>query len=332
VGNYIKMPFIGKVNCLFFNPIVTVMNLLKVGQYKRYYKYYRYGKLSKHLNLIKAVYNWLTEKEVITTKPAFLKVEISRECGLACPFCLAKKEDGIFFPLTEYKKLIDKLKNYIYLVSLYDIGEPFENPTVCQYISYARQNNIGSTISSHMSLEKPDSFWEELVLSGLHTLIVAVDGTTPEIYNRYRMKGNFDLAISNIKKVVHYKQLHKSKMVVEWQIISFPWNQHQLAGAKVMAKELGCDSFRVIADASVRKKYKKENAIRKRNCILPYLIFIVDAYNRVRPCYKFYKTPNFTGNYSDGGFENNWNNDQMQIIRCSKKIGGRDPCSTCIES
>jgi hypothetical protein len=308
------------------------MNLLKVGQYKRYYGYYRYGTLTKHLNLVMSLFYWLIEKKTISTKPALLKVEISRQCGLSCPFCLAKKEDDVFFSLTEYKKLIDQLKKYIYLVSLYDIGEPLENNDVCEYISYARMRNIGSSISSHMSIKKPDAFWEELVLSGLHTLIVAVDGTTPEIYNRYRMGGDFDLVISNIKKVIHYKKLHNSKMIIEWQIISFSWNQHQLQEAKEMAKEMGCDVFRVIADSSVRKKYKKENAIRKKNCILPYLIFIVDAYSRIRPCYKFYKTPNFTGDYSDGGLENNWNNSQMQIIRCSKKIGERDPCSTCIES
>jgi MoaA/NifB/PqqE/SkfB family radical SAM enzyme len=308
------------------------MNLFKVGQYKRYYGYYRYGTLSKHVNLAKAVFSWLAEKEVIATKPAILKVEISRACGLTCPFCLAVKEDGVFFPFTEYKKLVDQLKNYIYLVSLYDIGEPLENEKVCDYISYASQNNIGSTISTHLSIVKTNEFWEKLVTSGLHTLIVAIDGTTGDIYNRYRKGGDFELVMANLKKILHYKKLHKSKVIIEWQMISFSWNQHQLKEAGQLAKELGCDVFRVIPDCSVRKKYKKENEIRQRNCILPYLIFVVDAYNRIRPCYKFYKVPNFIGDYSNGGLEGNWNNDQIQVIRCSKKIASREPCNTCIES
>jgi MoaA/NifB/PqqE/SkfB family radical SAM enzyme len=86
----------------------------------------------------------LTKKEVISTKPAFLKIEISRACGLSCPFCFAKKKK-VFFLFAEYQRLIDQLKKYIYLVSLYDIGEPFENNEVCDYISYARKNNIGAT-------------------------------------------------------------------------------------------------------------------------------------------------------------------------------------------
>jgi MoaA/NifB/PqqE/SkfB family radical SAM enzyme len=308
------------------------MNLFKVGQYRRYYGYYKYGTVTKHLNLARALFYWISEKEIISTKPAILKVEISRECGLSCPFCLAKKEDGVFFPFTEYTKLVDQLKKYIYLVSLYDIGEPLDNKRVCEYISYAKKNNIGSTISSHMSVEKPDSFWEELVLSGLHTLIVAIDGTTADIYNRYRKGGDFDLVMSNLKRVIFYNKLHGSKLVIEWQFITFSWNKHQIKEAKELAYGMGCDVFRVIPDCSVRKKYKKENQIRKKNCILPYLIFIVDAYNRIRPCYKFYKDPNFTGDYSKGGLEANWNNSQMQIIRCGKKIGDREPCNTCIES
>jgi len=308
------------------------MNLLKVGQYKRYYGYYRYGTLTKHFNLTKALYNWLIQKKHINTKPALLKVEISRACGLSCPYCLAKKEDGVFFPFEEYKKLVDQLKKYIYLVSLYDIGEPLENKNVIDYIEYASKNNIGSTISTHLSLERPDEFWEKLVLSGLHTMVVAIDGITSDVYMRYRKGGNFELVMENLKKIIAYKKHHKAKVIIEWQMIAFGWNEHQLAAARVMAKKMGCDVFRIIPDCSVRKKYQKENAIRTRNCILPYLIFIVDAYNRIRPCYKFYKIPNFTGNYIDGGLEKNWNNEQIKVIRCGKTIGSREPCSTCIES
>lgn len=302
----------------------------KVAHYARYLSYYRYGKISKHINLIRALYSWFVGKEHISSKPAFLKVEISRSCGLACLICLTKKEHK-FFPLDEFKVLIDKLKNYIYLVSLYDIGEPLENDDVCEYIRYAKDRKIGASISSHMSLERPDSFWENLVLSGLHTLIVAVDGTTAEVYNRYRRGGDFNLVIENIKKVIYYKKKHGVRMTIEWQTVSFKWNVHQLEDAGKMAYELGCDNFRVIQDAGVRLKYKKQNQRRVKNCILPYLIFIVTALKEIRPCYKFYKVPNFVGDYSTGGFDGNWNNDEIKRIRCSKKIQDREPCNTCVE-
>jgi len=278
------------------------------------------------------VWNWLLEKQVVTSKPAFLKVEISRQCGLACPYCLAKKEDGVFFPLEEYQKLVDELKDYLFMVSLYDIGESLENPRLVEYIRYAKSSNIGTAISTHLSLEREDHFWEELACSGLDRLIVAIDGVTPEVYTRYRKNGNLELVLSNLRKVINFRNLNKMPMKIEWQMIRFPWNIVEIETARRMCKEIGCDSFRVIQDSSVRKSYKKATHIRRRNCILPYLVFIVDAYYRIRPCYKFYGVPNFTGDYKLGGVEGNWNNTQIQVIRCGKTIGSRTPCDTCIES
>jgi radical SAM protein with 4Fe4S-binding SPASM domain len=73
------------------------------------------------------------------------------------------------------------------------------------------------------------------------------------------------------------------------------------------------------------------NIIRNSSCLLPYIIFIVNAYNQVNPCYKIYNSGISVGNLYDNTFEEIWNNEEMAKIRDKKKITNRVHCNTCQE-
>lgn len=263
--------------------------------------------------------------------PAFYKVEISRNCTVDCRYCFDKRMEK-YYPFDEYKEYIDKFRDYIFLASLYDIGEPLLNERAIEYIRYAADNNIGSVISTSLSIEKPDEFWEELVTSGLTKVIVAIDGITQKVYNSYRTKGNFELVMRNLHKILEYKKKHKAKLNVEWQMIDLPWNKEEQEPARQMAKELGCDLFRIIQETKIpRVKYKKSGVIRKRRCLLAYIIFIATAEKQVRPCFKIYDEPVEIGDLNKNTFEEIWNCDAIQMIRNDKMISARPGCRTCRE-
>ncbi|MGO9394325.1 MAG: SPASM domain-containing protein, partial [Desulfobaccales bacterium] len=267
----------------------------------------------------------------ISTMPVFLKCEISRQCFVSCKYCPEKKEP-IFYPFPLYKHLIDKLKDYIFLVSLYDIGEPLHNERLIEYIQYAHSHNIGTSISTSLSVNKPDDFWRELVLSGLDYIIVGIDGVSEGVYKKYRTQGDFDLVFANLRKLLHWKAALSSNLIVEWQMVDFPWNQNEQKIAPKMAKDIGCDKFRIIKDVFlIRNRYKKENVIRNCNCFLPYIIFIVNAYNQITPCYKRYNSEMIIGNLYDNSFEEIWNNEEKAKIRDKNRIINRVHCNTCQE-
>lgn len=263
--------------------------------------------------------------------PVFLKCEISRQCYVLCKYCPQKKE-SIFYPFTLYKNLIDKLRDYIFLVSLYDVGEPLHNEKLIEYIQYAHSHNIGTIISTSLSVNKPDNFWRDLVLSGLDYIILGIDGVTEAVYKKYRTQGDLNLVFANLGKLLHYKAALSSKLIVEWQMIDLPWNKEEQRIASKIAKDIGCDKFRIIKeDMLIRNRYKKENIIRNRNCLLSYIVFIVDAYNQVKPCYKIYNNEMAVGNLDENDFEGIWNSDEMAKIRDKKRIINRVHCNICQE-
>jgi hypothetical protein len=304
---------------------------IKQWKFKRYLPFIKYSSFNKGTNLVIALFSWLAGKTIISSKPAFLRIEISRKCNVKCLYCSEIKEN-IFYPLDRFRCLINELKSYIYIVSLYEVGEPLENENVIDYIRYAGANNIGTIISTNLSIQKTDEFWESLVLSGLDRIIIAIDGITAPVYNRYRTNGDLQLVLSNLDKILYYKKLHIVPMKIEWQMIDFPWNRHEQAPARAMALRLNCDEFRVIQEVTaVRNRYKAAGIKRNRNCILPYFTFNVTAYNTVRSCTKNYDDPMQVGDLNAHTVSEIWNGPEICRIRSPQLISHRPGCRTCLE-
>jgi radical SAM protein with 4Fe4S-binding SPASM domain len=304
---------------------------LKQWKFTRYLPFIKYNTFKKDINLLYSIILWLLGKTNINSKPAFLRVEVSRMCNVNCLYCYEKKEN-LFYPYDLFERLIDNLKDYIFLVSLYEIGEPLENERIIDYILYAKNCKIGTIISTNLSIKKNDTFWEKLVISGLDRIVIAIDGITPEIYNKYRRHGNLELIFANLNKILYYKRLHASKILVEWQMIDFSWNKCEQEKAKEYALNIGCNEFRVIQEVTkIRRNYKNTDFIRRRNCIHTYFAFNVTAYNTVRPCTKIYNEPMTIGDLNNESLNDVWNGSEIRKIRSKNKIQNRVGCKTCPE-
>ncbi|HZW37670.1 MAG TPA: SPASM domain-containing protein [Ignavibacteriaceae bacterium] len=307
------------------------MEKAPISYWTRYpFLFIKYGNFKKGINLIKAGFNYLLGIKKISSKPFMLKIEISNFCLIDCKLCFASRTKS-FFPLDEYKKIINDFKNYSYLVSLYDIGEPLLNENAIDYIKYAHQNNMGTIISTSLSIDRPAEYWKDLALSGIDRIIVAIDGLNAKTYNKYRTNGNFELVMKNLNTLLKYRKEFKKKFVIEWQMIRLKWNKEQHKKAAEIAKELGCE-FRSIVEAKIpRSKYKSIKKIREKNCMLPYFIYIINSEGNVRPCYKNYEDSMLMGNIYNQEFSDIWNSKDMQLIRSKKEIKHKAGCSTCLE-
>ncbi len=314
------------------NALTKQRKKIPIANWERFLPYLtQYGTLKKHFNLLRAYGNYLLGVKEIGNQPAFLKVETTRACSLKCPPCTLPKEKQ-FYPFDDYRQLIDRYKSFIYSVSLYDVGEPLLVRNISDYITYAHERKIGTLISTSLSIRKKNSFWDELAQSGLDRLVVSIDGISPTVYETYRVGGNLDLVLANLQKVIHCKKVHQSRMVIEWQMIDFEWNRHEQTDAKKLAYELGCNVFRLIPEAFERRfTYKAQNRRRNKNCLLPYILLFVNAYNKVMPCYKIVEGNPPIGDLNHQTLDEIWNGEEVFKIRSRRQICHRTPCNTCQE-
>lgn len=167
---------------------------------------------------------------------------VSNLCQLKCPLCPVGTQllpqDRKIMSLDTFKTILDKMP-FLRTIELYRSGEPFLNPELFAMIRLAHQRKIKVVISTHFSFPKPDEFFDELVASGLETLVVSLDGTSRETYAHYRVGGDYDLVLSNIKKLIDAKNRSGSnKPEIIWQFLVNRYNEHEIATAQGIAADL----------------------------------------------------------------------------------------------
>ena len=180
--------------------------------------------------------------------PLSISVEPTATCNLHCPECpsgtgeLKRFKGNIDFPL--YKNIIDEFAPYLLNLTLYFQGEPFLNKEIFRLIEYsAIQKNVYTCTSTNGHFLDSETA-KRTVKSGLDKLIISLDGTDQETYEKYRRKGDFETVVQSIKNIVSRKKELKSKtpyLVI--QFLVFKFNEHQIPEIKKLSKESGVDKL-----------------------------------------------------------------------------------------
>ena len=190
------------------------------------------------------LFSLIFRKVIVWGYPPILFIEPTDICNLKCPLCPSgngtlKRAKG-YMSLSVFKKVIDESKDKTSLLVLWNQGEPFLNKDFLEMVRYASDHKLFSLVSTNANI-MPDA--EELVKSGLDSLIISIDGATQETYNKYRVNGDLETVISNVKKIVVAKRKLKSiTPFINWQFLVMKHNEHELEEIKKIAKETGVDN------------------------------------------------------------------------------------------
>jgi radical SAM protein with 4Fe4S-binding SPASM domain len=201
---------------------------------------------------LKKIKNWLFVECSLLFRPekpwgwpTHLQVEPTNLCNLKCPLCPVtdglKRSKG-HMELDLFKNFIDEVGDYVFLIILWDWGEPFLNPAVYEMISYAKGKGIKlvSSTNGHVFANAENA--KKVVNSGLDTIIFAVDGITQETYEGYRKRGDLETLIQGIQNVVGAKRFLESETpLVNFRFIPMKHNEHELPRLKDFAGSLGVD-------------------------------------------------------------------------------------------
>jgi len=291
--------------------------------------------------------------------PIMLMVEPTTACQLKCPHCptgrgeLSRPAGTMTY--ANFQRIWDSISPAPFLLQLWNQGEPLASKHTPDIIRHAARSGSQVVMSTNVELLAKGSLAEEIVASGLHELILSLDGATPESHSAYRVGGKFDLVEKGIKEVVAArKKLGVKHPLITWQFLLFKHNLHEIEQAKRLAKEWGADRivFKTVQleafekeegeqwlpdDPKLRRyELKGDRWVLKRKerpgCKRIYGSAVIQWNGTMAPCC-FDKDGDFiVGNVLEDGFNAVWKGKEFQQFR-DRILKGERPemCSNCTE-
>ena len=198
-------------------------------------------------------------------------IEPTNRCNIKCITCFShqdgrSKRDIMF---KEFKYFIDENLDLLGSISLYNYGEPLLNPDLWNMVKYAKYNGLKHIKIATNGLLLDNKQVLEALKSGLDYLSISLDGATEKTYKKFRIGGDFENVIFNIRNLVKKRNTFGSKLGVEVQFIIMRHNEHEMETMKSLCRKLGVDILRF-----------KTLLIKKRRWA--YLLPLNKAFNRYR--------------------------------------------------
>lgn len=212
----------------------------------------------------------LKQEDFFGLYPERFVIETVLGCNLACPECavgagLINRKYGRM-SLDSYRIIADKLKPYAKELILVMWGEPLLNKDIFEIIALSAQFASRVCISTNGNL-LDEAAAERLVKSGLTSIIVSIDGTTQEVYEKYRVGGSLTKALDGLRWLQEAKQKYRSKIIIIPQFIVFKHNQHQLEEFNALCDKLGLK-------ADYKAPYLRDNSALSASTLPQYQRFV----------------------------------------------------------
>ena len=181
--------------------------------------------------------------------PKTCRLEACSLCQLNCKDCYMRKNNSGkigkgYLTAKNFEKFLD-LNSYLKQIELSNNGEIFLNPELIDIMKIAYDRKIIITASNGVNFNNvKDEVLEALVKYNFRMVTISIDGASNETYSKYRVNGNFDKVIENIKKLIEIKNKYNNwQPYILWQYIVLPTDCdiEEIRKAKQIAAELGID-------------------------------------------------------------------------------------------
>lgn len=212
--------------------------------------YYTNSERLEYIGLKKSamlMYNLLFKKidkiqraEKLMYRPIAIQLEPTTKCNLRCRYCESPLWDrkGYDMSFSDFKKIIDQFP-YLIQAFLQGVGEPLMCKDIFKMIEYCDSKKIISGTTTNGTL-LDNSAAEKIIDSKLSWLIVSIDGSTKETFEKIRVGAKFDEVIENIHNLAELrKKTGKPRIVVHFTASNS--NIKELPDVIKLSKEIGAD-------------------------------------------------------------------------------------------
>jgi len=300
----------------------------------------------------------LIRKPVHFGMPLGISIEPTNNCNLKCKECptgmdtLLRPKGNIDKGL--YKNVLNELSPKLATIIFYFQGEPFINLEIYELISYASAKKVYSITSSNGHFFTSENA-NKVLKSGLNKLIISMDGTTQDIYEKYRVGGSLEKVLSGLKLIIEERKQAKLKLPkLVLQFLVTAENEHQINDAKKLAKKFEVDEIKfktaqiydfengnqLIPQNEKYSRYKKQKdgsykikSKLKNRCWRMWSQPVITAAGDVVPCCFDKDADHKMGNLKESTFKEIWQSEDYRNFR-KKVFNDRksiDICKNCTE-
>jgi radical SAM protein with 4Fe4S-binding SPASM domain len=290
--------------------------------------------LSQAKNRFRLLKAYLGGRAEVSAYPISVIIENTGKCNLKCPMC--PRELTAYpprdFDFDLFKRIVDEIRDRTELVFPWGLGEPLINPDIFRMIRYCKDAGLCTLLSTNATL-LDERRARLLIESRLDHLILAFDGTTPEVYEAYRRNARFQQVRDNIHRFLNLKRELKSEIFVVLQMVRLPNNAHQVEDFHRMWRIDGVDEIRIKEDEVVIPGValdERVNHERRRNpCYQLWQGPVhINYEGDFRPCCHMYETEP-VGNVADASVFELWNSEKMNRLREAHLKGDLEEYPAC---
>ncbi len=286
----------------------------------------------------------LSRRAVTWGTPVVAHIEPTSLCNLHCPLCpsgnsqLTRNRSRMDFDT--FKTIIDKLPETIRMLLLWNQGEPFMVREFIDMLRYARRRQLYLVTSTNGHFFNNIDQVQDLIRSGINEIIISLDGTTQESYQKYRIGGDLDRVFHGIQNLGRIKrELQSPTPIIHLQFILMRHNLHQKKEIQILGRKYGADrlSFKTLQvtgfengkdflpDDPVFTRYSgrsldgqyitRKRAFFPNDCLRLWYSLVVNCDGTVSPCC-FDKDGDYVlGNLVEQAFEQIWRGENYQNFR-----------------
>ena len=290
-------------------------------------------------------------------RPNGIMVEPFSGCNYNCPLCpsgmntLNRLKSKMNFE--EFKKYLGTFVYTTEYITLFHFGEPLLHDELELFVEYCNKYDIVTQISTNgMLLTKEKA--KALFSAGLDRLIFSIDTYDEKNYTRYRINGDFNTVVNNIKMALTVKKELDAKTVIVAQYMLMNENEDvekmrehgaSLGVDEVLIKTVGIGTSVKDYDSASKFLPKNEQYSRYKNstveskfnehrCLYIYKRMVLCSDGSCLPCCRDQESKYILG-YCDTHTQLNkiWNNKNYIEFRkkARTQLQSFDMCDRCPE-
>lgn len=291
-------------------------------------------------------------------KPWAISIEPTTSCNLRCPECPSglrsfTRPTGMLEP-GHFQKLMQELSPHLGYLTFYFQGEPYLNPRFLDMVRVAADHGVYTSTSTNAHYLKEEMAFRT-VDSGLHRVIISIDGTSQESYEKYRIGGQLDKVLEGTRNLVKAKRERKSATPhIIFQFLVVRHNEHEIAEVYRLAEELGVDEVKLktaqiydfengsdlIPEQDRYSRYKQTKSGKweiknplLNHCWLMWHSCVITWDGKVVPCCFDKDATHSLGGTDEQSFSEIWKGPEYQRFRAAvlRSRSEIDICTNCTE-